>query len=292
LACSGDPFDLPAGYLASRLARVPFYAYIFDDYQHQWDHTPYRYITRSVGPTVLKGATGVITPNEFLRDEYHRRYRVEPTVVHNPIEASKIKDADASTPWPANEGEISIVYTGTIYHANHDAFHRLMAAMEQLDRPEVKLHLYTAQTRQELERQNIGGPAVVYHEHVASSDVFEVQRRADILFLPLAFDSPISNVIRTSSPGKMGEYLASGRPILVHVMADSFVSWYFREYECGMVVDQSNPEMLARAMEHIISDADLRQKIGQNARARAMSDFALASVQARFLKLLQPKARE
>jgi glycosyltransferase involved in cell wall biosynthesis len=156
----------------------------------------------------------------------------------------------------------------------------------------VKLHLYTTQTRQELERQNIGGPAVVYHEHVASSDVFEVQRRADILFLPLAFDSPISNVIRTSSPGKMGEYLASGRPILVHVMADSFVSWYFREYECGMVVDHRNPAMLAGAIRRIIDDVELRQKIGQNARARAESDFALASVQARFLKLLQPKARE
>jgi glycosyltransferase involved in cell wall biosynthesis len=287
LACSGDPFDLPAGYLASRLARVPFYAYLFDDYLHQWDHTPYRYFARLVGTTVLKGATGIIVPNEFLREDYRCRYGLESTVVRNPLEIPEIGDADAATPWPADQGEIKIVYTGTVYHANYDAFRNLMVAIRHLGRPEVKLHLYTTQTRQELERENISGAAVVYHEHVASSDVFEVQQNADILFLPLAFDSSISEVIRTSSPGKTGEYLASGRPILVHAPADSFVSWYFREHECGVVVDRSDPVMLSQAIERIIDEAKLRRKIGERARARAESDFSLTAAQAEFVKLLR-----
>jgi len=290
LACSGEPFDLPAGYLASRLARVPFYAYIFDDYLHQWDPTPYRYFARSVGPTVLKGAVGIIVPNEFLRDEYWRRYRVEPTVVRNSLEVPEIENADAP-PWPADEGEIKIAFTGAVYHANYDAFRNLIKAIGQLGRPEVKLHLYTPQTREELERGGIGGP-IVYHGLLPSSDVLEVQRKADILFLPLAFDSSIPEVIRTSSPGKMGDYLASGRPILVHTPADSFVSWYFREHECGVVVDRSDPAMLAQAIEGIIEDAQLRRKIGQRARACAESDFSLESAQAEFLKLLRAKTKK
>jgi glycosyltransferase involved in cell wall biosynthesis len=287
LASSGDPFDLPAGYLASRLARVPFYAYVFDDYPRQWDHTPYRHFARLVGPTMLKGAAGIIVLNEFLREDYRQRYQVEPTVVRNPLEIPEIEDADAAPSWPANEGEISIVYTGTVYHANYDAFRNLIEAIGQLGRPEVKLHLYTSQTREELEQHNISGPAVVYHEHVASSEVFEVQRKADILFLPLAFDSSIPEVIRTSSPGKMGEYLASRRPILAHAPADSFVSWYFREHECGVVVDRSDPAMLAQAIEGIIEDADLRREMGERARERAESDFSLAVAQVEFVKLLQ-----
>ncbi len=290
LASTGDPFDLPAGYLASRLARVPFYVYIHDDYLHQWDPTPYRYFARIVEPTVLKGAAGIIVPNEFSRDEYRRRYRVEPTVVRNAIEVPEIEDADAP-PWPANEGEIKIAFTGAVYRANYDAFRNLIEAIEQLGRPEVRLHLYTAQTREELERQNISGPAIVCHEHLASSDVFEVQRKADILFLPLSF-SAIPEVIRTAAPTKTAEYLASRRPILVHAPADSFASWYFREHECGVVVDRSDPAMLAQAIQRIFEDSDLRRKIGERARARAESDFSLESAQAEFLKLLRAKTKK
>ncbi len=285
LASTGEPFDLPAGYLASRLARVPFYAYLFDDYQHQWDPTSYRYFARIVEPTVLKGAAGIIVPNEFSRDEYRRRYRVEPTVVRNAIEVPEIEDADA-LPWPANEGEIRITFTGAVYHANYDAFRNVIKAIEQLGRPEVKLHLYTAQPRQELERQNISGSAIVYHEHLAPSEAFEVQRKADILFLPLSF-SAIPEVIRTAAPGKTAEYLASRRPILVHTPADSFASWYFREHECGVVVDRSDPAMLAQAIERIIEDAELRRKMAERARARAESDFSLAAARAEFVKLFQ-----
>jgi glycosyltransferase involved in cell wall biosynthesis len=238
-------------------------------------------------PIVLKGAAGIIVLTEFLREHYYRRYHVEPTIIYPPSEAPVIEEANAAISLPVDDGEISIAFTGTIYHGNYDAFHKLITAMEQLGRPEVKLHLYTTQTRQELERQNISGPAVVYHEHVASSKVFEVQRSADILFLPLTFDSSLPEVMRATAPAKTGEYLASGRPILVHAPANSFVSCYFREHECGVVVDRSDPAMLAQAIGRIIEDAKLRRQIGENARVRAESDFSLVSIQAKFVKLLE-----
>jgi glycosyltransferase involved in cell wall biosynthesis len=99
------------------------------------------------------------------------------------------------------------------------------------------------------------------------------------------------SLVRTTTLGpetwKCTKYLASGRPILVHAPADSFVSWYFREHECGVVVDRSEPAMLAQAIEGVIEDAELRRKIGERARARAESDFSLAAAQAEFVKLLQ-----
>lgn len=287
LACSGNPYDLPAGYLASRWAGVPFYAYVFDYYSYQWTRLLHRYFARYVEPIVLKGAAGVIVPNEFLRDEYRRRYEIEPIVIHNPCEVS---ETDHKVPWPASHGEIRIMCTGAAYRTHYDAFRNLIAAVQQLDRPDVELHVYTAQPQAESELENIGWPLVRYNR-LAPSHVLEVQRSADILFLPLAFNSPTPEVIRTSAPGKMGEYLASGRPVLVHAPADSFVSWYFKEHECGVVVDQSEPGMLAQAIGRILNDADLRQRVGENARARARADFNLAVAQAKFVKLFQPKGR-
>lgn len=287
VACSGDLCDLPAGYLASRWTRMPFYAYVFDYYSYQWSRRLHRSFSRYVEPIVLKGATCVIVANEFLRDEYRRRYQVEPTVIHNPLE---VREADRELPWPATQSEIRIVYTGAIYHANYDALHNLIAAIHLLRRSDVKLHLYTAQSPAELRQARICGP-IVHHDHLASSLVFEVQRQADILFLPLAFNSTLAEVVRTSAPGKMGEYLASGRPILVHAPADSFVSSYFREHQCGIVVDQNEPAMLARAIHRILDEEELRRGLTENARARARADFDLAVARARFLEVFEPKAR-
>lgn len=287
LACSGDLYDLPAGCLASRWTRVPFYVYIFDYYSHQWTRRLHRFFARCVEPIVLKSAAGVIVPNEFLRDEYRRRYQVKPTVIHNACKIAEI-DEEYGIPWPADSGEIKIVFTGTIYHANYDAFRNLVAAIEQLGRSIVSLHVYTAQPPAELEREDILGP-IVYHNHLSPSHVPEVQQRADILFLPLAFQSTIPEVIKTSAPGKMGEYLASGRPVLVHAPADSFVSWYFKKHECGVVVDQSEPEILVQAIRCILDDAELRRKLRRNARSRAQIDFSLDGARAEFLRVFQPR---
>jgi len=289
VSCSGDLIDLPAGYLAIRWTRVPFYAYIFDDYIHQWATRVYRVFAQYTESIMLKDAAGVIVPNEFLRDEYRRRYQVEPTIIRNSCEVSDIK-VENKIVWPAREDEIKVVYTGAIYHAHYDAFCNLIAAMQQLGRLNVNLHLYTGQSMTDLKQHAICGP-VVHHPHMALAHVVEVQRQADILFLPLAFNSPIPEVIKTSSPGKMGEYLSSGRPILVHAPADSFVSWYFKKHECGVVVDVNEPTMLVQAIQHIIEDAGLRQRLGESARARAATDFSLEMVQTEFLKLFQSNAR-
>jgi glycosyltransferase involved in cell wall biosynthesis len=288
LACSGDLVNLPAGYLVALRHRIPFYAYIFDDYVYQWDHWLPRRFARLVELIIIKRAAGIIVPNEFLAEEYRRRYDVECTVIHNPHEDSGITAAIQQ--WPAHRDEIRIVYTGSIYSAHYGAFRNLMAALRQLDRPEVRLHVYTAQSREDLQREHIEGP-VQHHSHIAPSEAREVQRQADVLFLPLAFDSGIPETIKTSAPGKLGEYLASGRPILVHAPADSFVSWYFRDRKCGVVVDISDPLILRQGIERMLDDSELRQKMTKSARICAQRDFSLKGAQTQFLRLLNYQER-
>jgi glycosyltransferase involved in cell wall biosynthesis len=86
----------------------------------------------------------------------------------------------------------------------------------------------------------------------------------------------------------MSEYLASGRPILVHAPADSYVSRYFTEHQCGVVVGRNEPSVLAEAIDHIIHDGDLRKKCGENARIRAKVDFTVEAARAGFSKVFQP----
>ena len=270
-------------YLASFLAGTRYYIYVFDYYSYQWKDPLSRAFARIFESTILKGADGIIVPNEYLGNELEHRYDVDTVVIHNSCDVSL--ESFSEVPWPAKDGEISIVYTGAVYYAHYDAFRNLVRAIEELHRPDIKIHIYTASNFEVLKDEGISGP-VVYHEHLERDKAVEIQRNADILYLPLAFDSEIPEVIKTSSPGKIGEYLSSNRPILVHAPVDSFVSWYFRKYGCGVVADNDDITTLARALKSIIDSKDLRTSIVAKAHARAESDFEISSAVDKFVELI------
>jgi len=282
IACSGDILDLPAACLASHWTGIPFMAYVFDDYGYQWPQWFAGFVARRIAGAVFRRATAVIVPNEFLRDAYCRRYAISPQVIHNPCAAP---ESDSPVPWPAHPGEIRIVYTGAVYEAHYDAFQRLLTALARMGRDDVKLHLYTAQTADDLAGNGIVGP-VVYHDHVTPKDARNVQRTADVLFLPLAFRSPYPELIRTSAPGKMGEYLASGRPVFAHAPGDSFVSWYFNTHEVGRVVTEPDAAALATGLGDVLDNDERRRHWTTQAETRARQDFSVSEAVARFTTVL------
>jgi glycosyltransferase involved in cell wall biosynthesis len=288
VACTGDVTLLPAGYLASRATKVPFYAYVFDHYSYrEWDDPVAAFWARRLERLIIKGAAGVIAPNEILRNDLQERFGVNATVIHNsfdisPYETNGVVNTDTSSA----SDEIKIVYTGAVYEAHFGAFRNLMAALAKLGNPNVRLHLYSNQPPGTLERERVHGP-IVRHPTVSMTEMPRIQMEADILFLALAFDSPYPDLVRTSATTKLGEYLASRRPMLVHAPRGSFVSWYVREHDCGVVVDEDDPARLADAIELILSDANLCRRLVANAFERARTDFSISASRAAFSRLLK-----
>lgn len=289
VGCTGDVMDLPAGYLASRRVGVPFYAYIFDHYSYrEWHSSARRFWAKRLEPWLMKGADGVIAPNEVLHDDLRLQYGVEAAVIHNSFNIAEYEDVtDGDT--GANDSGIRIVYTGDIYEAHYDAFRNLLVSIERLGRPDVKLHLYTARSPEQLAEVGISG-RIVCHKHHSPSEMPQIQRRADILFLPLAFTSPYPDLVRTSATTKLGEYLGARRPVLVHAPFDSFIAWYIRKYRCGLVVDKSDPTALAQAIESLLQDKELQQELGARAWERAQADFSILTARAKFMKLISHAA--
>lgn len=285
VACTGDVTLLPAGYLAARRAGLPFYAYLFDHYSYrEWQDPAAAFWARRFEPWVTKGAAGLIAPNEVLSDDLRDRFGVEPAVIHNSFDISPYEGA-AATPRPAPGGEVKIVYTGDIYEAHYDAFRNLMAALGALGRPEVRLHVYTDKPDEELAAIGVAGP-VVRHPQLPMTEMPRVQMEADLLFLPLAFNSPYPDLVRTSATTKLGEYLAARRPILVHAPAGSFVCWYCSRYECGVVVDEDEAAKLAEGIGRVLADEALRRRLGENAWERARADFDVREAREAFARLV------
>jgi glycosyltransferase involved in cell wall biosynthesis len=204
-------------------------------------------------------AANVIVPNEAMAEEFARRYRRTPVIVRNPVSPDGMP---SPRPWPMIPNQYKIVYTGSVYHAVSDSLVNLIAALAELDN--YSLHIYTSQSDDQLAAYGVHGPKVFRHEHVDQTTCYEEQRSADVLFLPLAFHSEIQGVLRTSAPMKMGEYLTSGRPILVHAPADTFIVQHIRQHRAGVVVDIAEPRALADALHEITSNPELRESMREN----------------------------
>jgi glycosyltransferase involved in cell wall biosynthesis len=280
---TGDLVDLPATQLACFLSGTTFYAYYFDDYVYQWTGMM-RQFARLFEWIIFRCIGGLIVPNEYLWKEMKSRRNINATIIHNPCEV--IPDEQDEKLEESRGCEIRIVYTGAVYHVNFGAIRNLIAALDALKRPEIKLHLYTAQPVDWLAKNGISGAHVVQHDHVSHPEVVKAQSSAHILFIPFDFHSPVPEVIRTSAPGKLGDYLACGTPILAHVPPDTFVKWYLTEHRCGVVVDQDDPEAVGQAVLRLLEDRDLRQSIHRHAQERARIDFDPRAAQGQFLKTL------
>ena len=291
VAFTGDFHDLPASYLASRSLGLTLYVYMCDYYSHRERYEPaWRRLSPPLERAVVRGAKRVVCGNETLGEALRNRYGIEPAVIHHPVDLSMYPSNGAVASVPATR-ELRIVYTGTIYDAQLDAVQDLLAAIEQEGRRAATLHVYGGQPETELLARGLRGNLAV-HPHESAEAIAAVQADADVLFLPLAFDSPYPEVVRTSAPMKLGDYLAAGGPILVHAPAGSFVSEYCRRHDCALVVDRPGPAAVAEALEKLASDRSLCARLIRNARERARRDFSVGVARERFAGLLGLGSRE
>jgi glycosyltransferase involved in cell wall biosynthesis len=290
VVCTGDIIDIPAGYLVSRICKLPFYAYIFDDYLYQFTGSE-RWLARLVAPLIFKHSAGIIGPNEFICREYEQRYEAATALVRNPCDKAELEQEPHARPSDP-ERCIRILYTGDVYLANYGCFRNLIQAMKLLPEYLLELHIFTVRSPEQLKTEGIESDRTFIHPHLPYSESLEQQRISDILFLPLAFESPIPEIIRTSAPGKLGEYLASGRPVLAHVPVDSFVSYYLERHQCALVASRNDADCLKDHILTLMKDEEFCQTMVERARRQAKLDFDPQVASEKLLEFLSMSTNE
>lgn len=285
VGCSADLFVPYCSCRACKKLQIPFIFYAFDDYVAQYLSPDDLYFSQKYGPEILRSAEKVLVPNEFLRDYYYERYQIIATVIPNPVNLEDYELLTAPILNGSDKG-LSIVYTGAIYDAHYDAFKNLIKSIENLSDLKIVFHIYSEwDLPEEINSKKIH---IEYHKHQHNSTMPLIQKKADLLFLPLSFNSKFNDIIvKTSSPGKMGEYLAAKRPILVHAPFNSFVAGYFKKYNCGVVAESEDITDLSEKLRLILTNESLRNEIITNAGHRAREDFDEKKVQSQFVKILK-----
>ena len=290
VACTGDLIDLPASMLACRALRLPLVAYYFDDYVAQWSWAPAAFArSQRFEPLILQTARHVLVPNERLAACVAQRSGTRPMIIRNPAWTDEVPELPQAAGDP--RAPCRIVYTGAVYHVNYAAFRCLIASFAELADVQPELHLYTAQDPAQLAEEGIHGPGVHLFSHVDPGKAWARQREASIAFMGFAFDDGVAAIVQTSAQGKLGDYLASGVPILAVAPPGSFLIDYLREHACGEVVERLDPHAVALAIRRLAGDAGRRETLVTNALASARREFAASVAVKELLNALGLESR-
>lgn len=289
IVSSGNSGDIPAGVIASRLTGIPVIFSIFDDWSQQVPASFNRKVAEWIEPTLMRQAAHTLVPNEVFADQLRARFNIPVTVVRNPADRAAFDHDTPLEPWPADPERVLMLYAGSLYGAQFDSMLRIDQALKLPELNRVALDLYLANETPEQELPF--GPAIAIKPHVTGARIVALEREADILAMPLGFFSPFPKLMLTASPTKFGEYLASGRPLLVHAPANSWAAQYVKEHECGVVVDEPDSDLVAEAILEIIRNKALRETIRANAMHRAQVDFAPDISTERLMSVVQQVLR-
>lgn len=95
-------------------------------------------------------------------------------------------------------------------------------------------------------------------------------------------DNPVQN---TCSPNKLYDSFAAGVPVIQ--TTTGWIKKLFDDAHCGLNVSPTDPGTMADAIIYLSDHTDIRNKMGQNARALALNDFNADILAERYLFYLQ-----
>ena len=270
-------------FVLSWLSRTPYALYFLDLYR--WNHFKgvWDIIARFVEPVLFRNARAIFVMGDGHKQLYERKYgkRFSYTVVRNC--AFPPKDRVHT---PRTEAPYVIMYSGGMYWPQERAIRNLIRAVTDIDLP-VELWLYTPRNLARFEEEFKNNPRVVFRSATQEA-MADIQDGADILFLPLSFNTPAPEVIEMATPGKTVEYLVAERPILVHAPPYAFISKYAKEKEFAHVVDTEDSKDLQDGIRKILLDRAYAEQLVSRARELCKNEYnLLANAQAFATRIAQ-----
>ncbi|MCX6376754.1 MAG: hypothetical protein NTU88_12100 [Armatimonadetes bacterium] len=236
---------------AAKALRIPWLAYLHDTIVEVLRHTKYAGWTRDLQPKVFAEASSILVTGEGMKAFYKKKYRVDclPIQIGYPEPIPEALPEDRDVRRQAFMG-------GSVYEVNARAVKRALTALEEVNCPFV---LATMSTDETLARYGVTGECVRKEFIRDRPEYLETLRRQGVLIVLMDWpdESEINGEeLSTAFPTKAVEYLASGRPILVHCPENYFLAQFFLEHRCGLVVTERDHKALVDAVNRLLQGDD------------------------------------
>jgi glycosyltransferase involved in cell wall biosynthesis len=265
---------LLAGYLVACLTGCKLFAYLHNTYELRKGF--HRRLTAWAHERVFRRASHVFVMSEGMSEFFCERF---PHLKQTPLLHSFNERVPEYREPPPVGSPMRFIFCGNLVTCK-DAAGRLAEAVARASN--TSLSILSGDDPAALRQAGLlrQGTACAM---VARDEIPDRLRQADVLLLPHNFYYPEAarDEFRTIFPTKTIEYLISGRPILAHSPADSFLTKFLVENDCALVVDRPDVGALCEAIERLRSDAELRARLVKNA-LRTAERFQAHRVAAEF----------
>lgn len=247
--------------------QIPCLPYLHDTLAEAMSVSRFARWGRSVQDRVFASASSLMVATGGMAGFYKKKYGVdvipifhiypEPIPVDIPVDAPSRR---------------ALFWGGNIYSINSKSLGRVYEAMGRLQ--EIRLTVATEQSRGEVENMGVGGglldvTCVPVDER---SKYLGLMTEHSVLVLALNWPNETSvhrDELATIFPTKTPEYLASGRPILVHCPEDYYLARFFREHDCGELITERSVDAIETGLRRILDSPARRHELGIRALAAA-----------------------
>jgi colanic acid biosynthesis glycosyl transferase WcaI len=127
--------------------------------------------------------------------------------------------------------------------------------------------------REWLETKAASEPGLTLLDYQPYEQLPDMLASADVLVVVLEQDAS-----RYSVPSKVLNYLCAGRPVLALLPANNAVAQMIEAAQAGLVVDPGNADEASAALSKLLTDSNIREKMGAAARSYAEQVFDVEAV--------------
>ncbi|MBN2105749.1 glycosyltransferase [bacterium] len=259
---------LIVGYLLSRALKLKYYLYMHDTFEEAVGSIRIlAWLAVMFEKRAFSSATHVFVLTKGLQKLYQKKYPQIETVLipHSIVPDSAVSSKNINVRKFNKNDEITIAFTGAVTLMNVDTLAVLVEAIQQIKKYKIRLIITTRSDKKWLSEHGISGDNVTVDYKTDKQEVLNVQRSADILFLPMAFDSPFPIETQTALPTKTFEYMGSGVPILVLAPEDAHLTEFVSLNMLSFSVTDKSVASLKDGIIRLIENRENRIQIVQNA---------------------------
>jgi glycosyltransferase involved in cell wall biosynthesis len=256
---------------------IPIAVHLNDDWMaDQYSVGPYSLIMRRRLDEELKAllerAAQRWTVSDMMSEAMGTRYGVPFETLPASVNCAQWRCARQE---PIDKRVLTVVYAGTIFEfAQKSSLQDVSDAVAQLNDQGLaaQLRIYAPAAHMADYPSYFKAASTRVVPYRSRDELLRLINGADLLVIPVNFDSESRRFIGYSMPGKVSAYMATGIPILVYGPPDVPPVHEAVSYQYACVVQERDPDALRSALLTMLTDRELRSRFSSVALGRA-ADF-------------------
>jgi glycosyltransferase involved in cell wall biosynthesis len=215
----------------------------------------------------LSMVDGVIVLSSYLETKFLKKVKKDIKIINIPVSAGNL-EFNPKIRKKISDRPFKFVYCGT--YGKKDGIEILLEAFNIVSKKYTEISLIlSGKSKTGIEEllNKYENPNIKFVGYIPEEKYYEFLADADALCMT-RINSGYANA---GFPFKLGEYLATGKPVITTDVSD--VSNYLVNKIDAIIAEPSNVKSLSEALEYVILNPDESYKIGLNGRKKAFEFF-------------------